>query len=153
MAYYTVQDSPQVVADILGGADREFYGKKSVSDIRERFGHEGRPVFSSFVITNNIEVALRAFALGITFGVGTIYELVVNGAMVGGVAGAVRQERSRRAVLDGDSAPSGAVELSAIVVAGGAGLLLGYGLWARVSGRDDGPCAKRPSAPCNWPWV
>ena len=88
MAYYTVQDRPQVVADILGGADREFYGKKSIGDIRERFGHEGSPAFSSFIITNNIEVALRAFALGITFGVGTVCELVVNGAMVGGVAGA-----------------------------------------------------------------
>jgi len=129
MAYYTVQDSPQVVADILGGADREFYGKKSVADIRERFGHEGNPLFSSFIITNNVKVALGAFALGITFGVGTIYELVVNGAMVGGIAGAFAKSgiggQFWMVIL-----PHGALELSAIVVAGGAGLLVGYSLWA-----------------------
>ena len=79
MAYSTVQQSPQIVADILGGgADREFCGAKTVGDIRERFGHEGNPFLSSFVITNNIRVALAAFALGITFGVGTIYMLVVQ---------------------------------------------------------------------------
>ena len=51
MAFSTVQTSPQTVADILGGAEHEFYGHKSVADIRERFGHEGNPVLSSFVIT------------------------------------------------------------------------------------------------------
>ena len=83
-----MQDSPQTVADILGGSDREFYGEKSLADIRERFGHEGNPMFSSRVITNNIRVALMAFALGITFGLGTIWVLAVNGAMLGGLAGA-----------------------------------------------------------------
>ena len=88
MAYSAVQSSPQVVADILGGAEEEFYGEKSVADIRERFGHEGNPLLSSVVITNNIRVALEAFALGITCGIGTVYVLLVNGAMLGGIAGA-----------------------------------------------------------------
>jgi uncharacterized membrane protein SpoIIM required for sporulation len=128
MAYVTVQSSPGVVADILGGADQEFYGAKSVSDIRERFGHEGSPELSSFVITNNIRVALAAFALGITFGVGAIYTLIVNGVMLGGIAGAFAKSgigwQLWMVIL-----PHGALELSAIVVAGGAGLLLGYALW------------------------
>jgi uncharacterized membrane protein SpoIIM required for sporulation len=127
MAFATVQRSPEVVADILGGADQEFYGNKTVADIRERFGHEGNPIFSSFVITNNIRVALYAFAMGITFGVGTVYVMVVNGAMLGGLAGAFAKSGIQRqlwmVIL-----PHGALELSAIVVAGGAGLLIGYGL-------------------------
>ncbi len=49
-AYRTVQESPQTVADILGGNDQEFYGHKTVADIRERFGHEGDPLLSSTVI-------------------------------------------------------------------------------------------------------
>jgi len=128
MAYVTVQTSPGVVADILGGADKEFYGSKSPADIRERFGHEGSPVLSSVVITNNIRVALGAFALGITFGIGTIYTLIVNGAMLGGIAGAFAKSgigwQLWMVIL-----PHGALELSAVVVAGGAGLLLGYSLW------------------------
>ncbi len=87
-AFWTVQDSPQTVADIMGGNDREFYGAKSVADIRERFGHKGNPMLSGLVITNNIRVALTAFALGISFGLGTLWVLAVNGAMLGGIAGA-----------------------------------------------------------------
>ena len=128
-AYWSVQDSPQTVADIMGGADREFYGQKSLADIRERFGHEGNPMLSSFVITNNIRVALTAFAMGISFGLGTIWVLAVNGAMLGGLAGAYAKSG-----IEGQMwmviLPHGALELSAIVIAGGAGLLVGYGLWA-----------------------
>lgn len=128
MAYSTVQKSPEVVADILGGADKELYGPKSVGDIRERFGHEGNPLLSSLVTTNNIRVALTAFALGITFAVGTVYVMVVNGAMLGGIAGAFAKSgigwQFWMVVL-----PHGALELSAIVIAGGAGLMVGYGLW------------------------
>jgi uncharacterized membrane protein SpoIIM required for sporulation len=128
MAYSTVQSSPEVVADILGGADGELYGPKSVADIRERFGHEGNPLLSSLVITNNIRVALGAFALGITFAIGTVYVMIVNGAMLGGIAGAFAKSGIERqfwmVVL-----PHGALELSAVVIAGGAGLLVGYALW------------------------
>ncbi len=128
-AYWTVQDSPQTVADIMGTSDREFYGEKSLADIRERFGHEGNPLISSMVITNNIRVALTAFALGITFGLGTIWVLAVNGAMLGGLAGAYAksgiQGQMWMVIL-----PHGALELSAIVIAGGAGLIVGCGLWA-----------------------
>jgi uncharacterized membrane protein SpoIIM required for sporulation len=128
MAYSTVQSSPQVVSDILGGGDAEFYGPKSVADIRERFGHGGNPILSSFVITNNIRVALGAFALGITFGIGTAYMMIVNGAMLGGIAGAFAKSgiawQFWMVIL-----PHGALELSAVIVAGGAGLLVGYALW------------------------
>ena len=128
MAFSVVQTSPQTVADILGGGDSEFYGPKEVADIRERFGHEGNPLFSSCVITNNIRVALLAFAMGITFGIGTVYVLAVNGAMVGGIFGAFAKSgigwQFWAVIL-----PHGALELSAIVVAGGAGLLVGHSLW------------------------
>jgi uncharacterized membrane protein SpoIIM required for sporulation len=133
MAYFAVQQSPQTVADILaasmpGRGDQELYGSKSVGDIRERFGHEGNPLFSSFVIQNNIRVALAAFALGITFGIGTLYMLIVNAAMVGGMAGAFARNglagQFWMVIL-----PHGALELSAIIVSGGAGLLVGYSLW------------------------
>ena len=54
--------------------------------------------------------------------------LMVNGAMVGGIAGAFARSGLHRqfwmVIL-----PHGALELSAIVVAGGAGLLVGYALW------------------------
>jgi uncharacterized membrane protein SpoIIM required for sporulation len=128
MAFSKVQSSPEVVADIMGGGEKEFYGPKSVADIRERFGHQGNPLLSGLVIQNNVRVALNAFALGITFGVGTVCVLVVNGAMVGGIAGAFAksgiQGQFWLVIL-----PHGALELTAVVIAGGAGLLVGYSLW------------------------
>lgn len=128
MAYATVQQKPEIVADIMGGLDREFYGPKTIHDIRDRFKVIDSPVMSSLVITNNIRVALGAFALGITFGLGTVYLLIANGAMLGGIAGAFGKSgigwQFWMVIL-----PHGALELSAIVVAGGAGLLLGFSLW------------------------
>lgn len=128
MSYVTVQRSPEVVTDIMGGADAEFVDHRTGDDIRGRFQTMSSPVLSSFVTTNNIRVALLAFALGITFGLGTVYVLAVNGVMLGGFAGAYA-----RSGVGTDFwvtvMPHGALELSAIVVAGGSGLLLGYSLW------------------------
>ncbi|MCK4659200.1 MAG: stage II sporulation protein M [Phycisphaerae bacterium] len=128
MSYHTVQAHPEIVADILGGADQEFQGEKTAEDIKGRFRSTPAPLLSSVVTTNNIKVALLAFALGITFGVGTVYILIVNGTMLGGFVGAYAASGAAAdfwiTVL-----PHGALELSAIVVAGGSGLLMGYSLW------------------------
>ena len=62
--YWTVQDNPRIVADIMGGNDREFYGNKTIADIRERFGHESNPLMSSVIISNNVRVALAGVRPG-----------------------------------------------------------------------------------------
>ena len=103
-AYWTVQDSPQTVADILGGNDQEFYGEKSLADIRERFGHEGDPLLSSRVITNNIRVALMAFALGITFGAGHDLDLGCQRRHARWTGRGLCQERHPVEDVDGDPA-------------------------------------------------
>jgi uncharacterized membrane protein SpoIIM required for sporulation len=128
MAYATVQTHPDLVADILGCCDPEFRGPKSAGDIRERFQLVPSPVLSSAVTTNNIIVAFQACAFGVTFGIGTLYVLVVNATMLGGIAGAFGNS-GIESVFWTTVWPHGALELSAIVVAGGAGLRLGYSLW------------------------
>lgn len=128
MAYQVVQDRPDIAADILGGMDSEFKGHKEAGDIQDRFRAISSPVLSSAVTTNNIKVALNAFALGITFGIGTIYILIFNGTMLGGIAGAFAHS-GIEGVFWATVLPHGALELSAIVVAGGAGLVMGFALW------------------------
>ncbi len=54
--------------------------------------------------------------------------MVLNGAMLGGIAGAFAKS-GIHGQLWAVILPHGALELSAVVVAGAAGLLLGYGLW------------------------
>lgn len=128
LGYVSVQDNPSMVADILGGAEWEFRGEKSGAEFLDRFERTPSPLLSGMVTTNNIMVALTAYALGITFGIGTFYVLIVNGAMLGGFAGAHAQHGA-----GGDFwsivLVHGGLELTAILIAGGAGLIMGHALW------------------------
>ncbi len=88
-----------------------------------------RPVAASSILTNNLQVSLSAFALGLTAGVGTVLVLVFNGVHLGSVAGWFAFVGHQRAFW-GWVMPHGATELLAIVVAGAAGLLLGEAILA-----------------------
>ena len=87
----------------------------------------GGTEFSAFLMSNNIRVALNAFALGITLGLGTLYVLIVNGLMLGAFFG-VGANVDRLAMFAAVVAPHGVLELSAIFIAGGAGLIIGHAL-------------------------
>ena len=90
---------------------------------------ENRNLFASFVMTNNIRVAFFAFAGGIIFMVGSVYILVVNGILIGGIAG-LCHANGIALVLWSFVSPHGYIELTTIFIAGGAGLKLGYSLIA-----------------------
>ena len=90
---------------------------------------ENRNLFASFVMTNNIKVAFFAFAWGIMFMVGTAYILVINGIVIGAVAGLCDVNGVGLALWSFVS-PHGYIELTTIFIAGGAGLKLGYSLIA-----------------------
>jgi uncharacterized membrane protein SpoIIM required for sporulation len=86
-----------------------------------------RNIASSFIMTNNIRVAFAAFALGITFTLGTVYILLLNGAHLGAV-GALCQVHGLSLPLWSFVSPHGYIELTVIFIAGGAGLKMGYAL-------------------------
>lgn len=82
-----------------------------------------------FYVMNNVSIAFRTFASGLFFGVGAIYVLGANGVLIGGVAGhltAIGYGGPFWRFVVGHSA----FELSALVIAGGAGLQLGLTLLA-----------------------
>ena len=81
------------------------------------------------IISNNIQVTLFAFGLGLTAGVGTSFLLVSNGVQIGGLGGWLTAKGNSRAFW-GWVMPHGGTELLAIVLAGGAGLLLAKALIA-----------------------
>ena len=85
-----------------------------------------RPLAASAIATNNIQVSLLAFAGGITFGLLTVYVLLLNGLMLGAVFGYTHLYG-----LDGQLAgfvsPHGYLELTVIFIAGGAGLRVAWG--------------------------
>ena len=104
------------------GVKRAAEGRGYISD-PELF----RPVMATSIIANNVQVTFGAFALGIGFGIGTVIVLVTNGVSIGGVFGLYAAKGIGRLLL-AFVAPHGVLELTAICIAGGAGLLLAAGL-------------------------
>jgi uncharacterized membrane protein SpoIIM required for sporulation len=88
-----------------------------------------KPVASSMIMTNNITVSFMAFALGITFGVGTVYVLFFNGLLLG-ILAALCYTHDLSIPFWSFVLPHGVIELTAIFVAGAAGLLLATALLA-----------------------
>jgi len=82
-----------------------------------------RPVVSSLIISNNIQVTLLAFGFGLTAGLGTSVLLIFNGIHLGSVAGWMVLHGKERA-LWGWIMPHGGTELLAICLAGAAGYIL-----------------------------
>jgi uncharacterized membrane protein SpoIIM required for sporulation len=82
------------------------------------------PLAASFIIQNNVRVALVCFAGGVLLGLPTALVLLANGWMLGGVAAAVHIGGYDRAFWS-LIVPHGVIELSVIVIAGGTGLMLG----------------------------
>jgi uncharacterized membrane protein SpoIIM required for sporulation len=86
--------------------------------------NEFNQVGSSFIMVNNIWVMFQAFALGALFGLGTLYAMAFNGAMIGAVL-ALTSRAGFGFDLLSFMVGHGVIELSCIFLAGGAGLLIG----------------------------
>jgi len=80
---------------------------------------------SATIMTNNIQVAFMAFIGGITLGLFTIYILFYNGLIIGALA-ALFMEYGKLYDFWAYIVPHGMIELTAIFIAGGSGLLMGY---------------------------
>lgn len=79
------------------------------------------------IITNNVTVTLFAFAMGVFYGLGTLYIIGLNGLMLGGIFAFTHQYGMAKNLLSFIIA-HGVVELSVICLAGAAGMYLGEAL-------------------------
>ena len=124
-----VPRSPELARTMLPGT--------TVEQLGESFGpggnlEAGRPASSDvmmfgFYIHNNISIAFRTFASGLLFGLGSIFFLVYNGLAIGAVASHVHVAGDLERFLPFIAGHS-SFELTAIVLAGAAGLKLGISL-------------------------
>lgn len=95
-------------------------GRRSADGDARMLGH---------YIWNNVRIGFQTFAGGVLFGVGAVFFLVFNGVTIGAIAGHLLQSGHATPFLSFVSGHS-ALELTAIVLMGGAGLQLGRGLVA-----------------------
>ncbi len=96
-----------------------------------------------FYVWNNLGIALRTFAWGLAAGVGSVFVLAMNGLVLGAVAGHLTQLGFGTPFWSFVSGHA-SLELTAIAVAGTAGLLLGRALLA--PGRHTRAAALRANA-------
>lgn len=103
------------------------------------------PMFLS-IFFNNIQIAFITFVLGIALGLGTLFIIIYNGIMTGtfqsyfyfkGLQSGLATAKALLFTSFSVIWLHGAFEISAIIIAGGAGLTLGSGLmfpdtWSRI---------------------
>lgn len=127
IGWYSVTQDYDFVRVILG----DDYVNKTLENIDKgdpmAIYKSGRSIDMFLGITlNNIMVAFRAFVFGILFLIGTLYIMMFNGVMLGAFLGFFNEHdllwESFRTVWI-----HGTLEISVIIIAGAAGLVLGAG--------------------------
>ncbi|QLG94832.1 stage II sporulation protein M [Pseudomonas yamanorum] len=117
--------SPQQVAEMQSMYDPD---ASRLGRAAERASSEDWMMFGYYVM-HNIGIAFQTFAAGLLFGLGSVFFLFFNGLIIGAVAGHLTQigyGQTFWSFVIGH----GAFELSAIALAGAAGLQLGWALIA-----------------------
>ncbi len=91
--------------------------------------NEANQIGAGFIMSNNILVTFRAFALGALLGVGAFYDIAFFGAHVGAVFGAGYNLNPRFAAELGTFVVGhGVIEISTVFFCGGAGMMIGYAI-------------------------
>jgi uncharacterized membrane protein SpoIIM required for sporulation len=121
-----------MVAIVDPGFQRYFLGPAMMDTIEKQqmWTHSivsVKPLESSAIMTNNLSVSFMTFALGVTGGLGTTFMLAFNGLLFG-VISAACWNAGMLGQLMSFVAPHGVIELPAIFIAGGGGLMLAKGM-------------------------
>src|SRR5262245_39031986 len=112
---------------------RRFIGEASIEGMEQMYdkpiGEMSRDdtAMAGFYINHNTSIGLQCFAFGLFFGLGSLYELASNAMVLGTVFGYMATSPAAGNFFTFVTAHA-PLELSAIVLAGAAGLRLGYGL-------------------------
>lgn len=117
--------SPEQVADMEKMYDPD---ARRIGRFSERDSGDDWMMFGYYIM-NNIGIAFQTFASGLLFGLGSLFFLLFNGLMIGAVAGHLTQI-GYGATFWSFVVGHGAFELTAIALAGAAGLKLGWALLA-----------------------
>ncbi len=127
IAYAVIASHPSDAYSLLPKALVPGHIAKSLHNSNFAFSAQESSMMSAAIITNNIKVAFVAAGGGITLGLATIWIILENGLMLGGL-GALYSNAGFGYDFWATVAPHGVIELTAIQVAGAAGLLIGAGV-------------------------
>jgi uncharacterized membrane protein SpoIIM required for sporulation len=130
VGYLCISEKSKLIDLIISPEQQQNY-QKSIKMIDPRKPHPDAYKsgfgISSFIMTNNIRVCIKSFATGIFLGIGTVYVLILNGLLLGGLA-SLYTSGGLAAYFWSLILPHGGIELLSIFIAGGAGLIIGHTL-------------------------
>jgi len=112
-----------VLPEATAAAMEESYAK----GFNQGRGEGQDAAMAGFYVFNNIGIAFRCFATGVLLGLGSIFFLVYNGLVTGAVAGVV-VGAGHGGNFSAFVCTHGVFELTAVVIAGAAGMVMGYAL-------------------------
>lgn len=124
MIYVVVDDSSVAQMEYMYNPDADHQPGR-----QEGMENASRVSMFGFYVYNNTGIGFRTFAGGILAGLGTLFFLVLNGLVIGGIAGYLTG-LGYVETFWGFVIGHGAFELVAIVISGMAGLLLGKAIIA-----------------------
>jgi uncharacterized membrane protein SpoIIM required for sporulation len=119
--------SPDVATEILPREQLEMLAQGYAEGFEGGRRESTDVGMAGFYVYNNVGISFRVFATGIFFGLGSAFFLVFNGVVIGATLGYVINAGAGRNILTFVMG-HGSFELTAIVIAGAAGLRMGYAL-------------------------
>lgn len=116
--------SALVSPEMAGGRDMQATAQHLRATLYDPPERGGLEVFATYLFTHNAQISILAFALGFAFGIPTFFLIAQNGIMLGAFY-AVFAPKGLAFGLTGWLLIHGTTELSAIILAGAAGLHIG----------------------------
>jgi uncharacterized membrane protein SpoIIM required for sporulation len=126
LVYYRPDLILSVVDASTAGSFEEMYSPDAESFGRLRQAGTDWVMFGYYIM-HNVSLSFQCFAGGLLAGIGSVFFLIYNGAIIGAVGGYLT-ERGLGATFYPFVVTHSAFELTAIVLAGAAGLKLGHAL-------------------------
>ncbi len=127
VTFSLVHQNPDTAAMIVQPALLDQLEESYRSEISEERSFTAKNFAVTFYIQNNVSIAFGCFALGVLLGVGTMYILIYNGITLGAISGYIVGLGYGKNFVTFITAHTVA-ELSGLIIAGAAGLVLGFAI-------------------------
>lgn len=131
IGYLCINEKSKLIDLVIPPVQQEHFRETIIKTLDPAAPHPGshghRFGDASYIMTNNIKVSAQAFATGIFIGIGTIYVLILNGLLLGGLA-SLYTSGGLASYFWSLILPHGGIELLCVFIAGGAGMMIGHSL-------------------------